>query len=169
MKAQDLKRWMTLISSCHVTFLVDCEHNFVAKYGKQRTPDSVDMVEDPWSMLSGLNLSTVVFYLQPDMSALPQLTDEDVKNAAGSLTETFLFALSHCYSNKKKEKDISYLSHRRFYEAMSFFWHRRGRMHKPFVPAIVVRCGLFGGLAIHTCGLVVCMVNYYCYCLCIGA
>ena len=138
-KARDLRRWLHLIPTCHVTFLIDCEHNFIAKYGKQRTPDSVDMVEDPWAMLTDLDLTTVVYYLQPDMSALPQLTEEDVKKATGSLTETFSFALLHCFLQKKREKTVNYLSHRRFYEAMSFYWHKRGRLHKPFVPAVVVR------------------------------
>lgn len=137
-KAQDLCQWLKLLPSAHVTFLMDCEQNFIAKFGKQRAPDAVDMVEAPWSMLTGLDLTTVVYYLEPDMSTLPQLTEKDVRKATGSLTESFNFAFFHCFMRTPKGQNGYYLSHRRFYEAISFYWHKRGRLHQPFVPAIVV-------------------------------
>jgi len=135
-KASTIRRWLSFIPTCHVTFLVDCEHNFILRYGRHRNPDSVDMVEDPWSVLTDLDLTSVVYYLQPDMTTLPQRRDEEVRKATGSLTKCFSSALDQCF--KKKEGSIPYLSHRRFYEAISFFWHKQGRMHKSFVPAIVV-------------------------------
>lgn len=134
LKARDLLRWLEQLPTAHVTFLIDTEQNFVAKFGKQRQPEVVDILEDPWSQLTDLNSSTVVYYLRPDIRAMAQLRSKDEKLATGMLTECFNFALLHCFVRKSEGQEAS-LCHRRFYEAISFFWHRRGRQHKIFLPA----------------------------------
>ena len=134
LKSRDILGWLSQIPQAHVTLLVDCEQSFVARYGKQREPELVEIVEDPWNMLTGLKTSTVVYFLQPDIRAMAQLRNKDVSEIAGMLTKGFVFALRHC-SLRRAELG---LCHRRFYEAVSFYWHRRGRQHKAFVPAVGV-------------------------------
>ena len=110
--------------------------------------DVVDLAEDPWDMLAGLNLTTVVYYLKPDVPILSQRTETGIRKAVGSLTESFNYAFSHCLTSKQKGSKTCYLSHRMFYEAISFHWHKRGRLNRLFMPAIVVS---INGL-IHCCG-----------------
>lgn len=138
LKARDLLAWLQLLPHAHVTLLIDTEQSYVAKYGKQRDPQVVDIMEDPWSMLTGINFSTVVYYLQPEARTLAQVRSKNMQ-ATGMLTEGFNFALLHCFVQKGRgERENVRLCHRRFYEAMSFYWHRRGRHHKAFVPAVRV-------------------------------
>ena len=137
LKVRDILRWLNQVPNAHVTILIDTEHDFVAKFGKQRQPEVVNIMTDPWSMLTTLNSSTVIYYLQPDVQAMAQYTDEDIKLATGMLTECFNFALLHCFVRKSKGQEII-LSHQGFYEAISFYWHRRGRQHRLFVPAVRV-------------------------------
>ena len=52
----------------------------------------------------------------------------------------------------------SELSHRQLYEAVSLYWHRRGRAHLLFVPAVqveshssVIWICYWGGLVVNAC------------------
>lgn len=157
LKSRDILGWLAQIPHAHVTLLVDCEQSFVASYGKQREPELVEIVEDPWNMLTGLKTSTVVYFLQPDIRAMAQLRNKDVSEIAGMLTKGFIFALRHCSLRRGVELR---LCHRRFYEAVSFYWHRRGRQHKAFVPAVGVSSQLFLCL----CGVFPCFcVSVVCF------
>ena len=120
-----------------MTLLIDTEQKFVAKFGKHRDPHSVDITEDPWSILTGVDFSTVVYYLQPDTRAMAQ---PHVEQTLGVLTEGFTFALLHCQVRRGRgERERMRLCHKRFYEAVSFYWHRRVRQHRAFFPAVRVR------------------------------
>lgn len=136
LKARDILGWLDQLPHAHVTLLIDTEPDFVARYGKQQSPELVDVLEDPWSLLTSLHSSTVVFYLRPDIGALAKLRDRDKgTGVAGMLTEGFNFSLPHFSLRRGVGLGVC---HRRFYEAMSFYWHRRGRQHKAFVPAVAV-------------------------------
>ncbi len=131
-------KWVELLPKAYFTFLIDCEQSFVAKFGKQRLPELIDILEDPWASLTDLHSPSVVYYLQPDSQAISRLRkDEEVELATGMLTECFNFALLHCFLRNSEGQEIN-LCHRRFYEAISFYWHRKGRQHRAFVPAVRV-------------------------------
>ena len=141
MRAQDIRGWLDKLPAAYVTILIDCEPNFVTRFGKQRDPEVVEVIEDPWSALTGINSSAVVFYLRPDIGAMAKLRERDKKmrHVVGMLTECFNFALYHFgKEGRNGGAELGAVCHRRFYEAMSFYWHRRGRQHKAFVPAVAV-------------------------------
>ena len=142
LKARDILTWLKQLPHAYITVIFDCEQNFVLHFGKQREPEIVEILEDPWRSLTSLNTSTVVYYLQPDIRAMAQLRRKDVREATGMLTRGFHFALSHCLKRRGGggAQEIR-LSHRRLYEGMSLYWHRQGRMHRAFVPAVRVRRG----------------------------
>lgn len=137
LKASDILSWLEQLPNAHFTILFDCEQNFVAGFGKQRQPKVVDIMENPWSVLTSLNSCTVVYYLKPDIRAMAELRNVDVRLATGMLTEAFTFALLHCFARKGEGQGLG-LCHKKFYEAISFWWHRKGRRHKVFAPAVMV-------------------------------
>ncbi len=140
LKSRDILTWLKQLPYAHITMLFDCEQNFVSRFGKQREPEMVEILDDPWSELTSLSTSTVVYYLRPDIRAMAQLRNKDVRQATGMLTEGFNFALRHCCSRRVPGgAQEGRLSHRRLYEAMSLYWHRRGRQHRAFIPAVRVR------------------------------
>lgn len=142
---RDIQGWLEQLPQACITLIFDCEQNFVASYGKQRDPEVVDILEDPWSVLASLNSSTVVFYLRPDISAMAKLPnrDEVVKQATGMLTGGINLALLRFSLWRRggvgggggEELGVC---HGMFYEAISFYWHRRGRQHRTFIPAVAV-------------------------------
>ena len=161
LKARDILGWLDQVPHAYVTLLVDCEPSFVAGFGKQRDPEVVDILEDPWSMLTSVDSTTVVLYLRPDIGAMAKLRDrdKDLSRVAGMLTESLTFALRHLREGGGVELGVC---HRRFYEAMSFFWHRRGRQHKAFIPAVAV--SHFTCMSLQA--LAVCVRARACMCVC---
>lgn len=144
LKVRDIHGWLEQIPQAYVTLIFDCRQNFVASFGKQRDPEVVDIMEDPWSALTSLNSSTVVFYLRPDISAMAKLQDRDetVKSAEGMLTDGINSALPQLRKGVGGGGgvELSGACHMMFYETLSFHWHKRGRLSKAFVPAVAVSC-----------------------------
>lgn len=140
LKVQDIHGWLEQLPQACFTLIFDCEQNFVASYGKQHDPEVLDIMEDPWSTLTSLDSSTVVFYLRPDIIAMAKLQDrdEDVRGATGTLTEGINFVLPRFALRRGGEGAELGVCHKMFYEAISFYWHKRGRRHKAFVPAVGV-------------------------------
>ena len=139
LKARDIHGWLEQIPQAYVTLIFDCLQNFVASFGKQRDPEVVDIMEDPWSVLTNLNSSTVIYYLRPDITAMARLQDRDeVKSASGLLTEGVNQALPHLRKSFGTGGSLSGICHMTFYETLSFYWHKKGRRHKAFVPAVAV-------------------------------
>jgi hypothetical protein len=81
LKARDIHGWLEQIPQAYVTLIFDCRQNFVANFGKQHDPEIVDIMEDPWNVLTSLNSSTVI-------TAIVRL---QVKNAS-------IEAWCHCYA-----------------------------------------------------------------------
>ena len=142
LKARDIYSWLEQIPQAYVTLIFDCRQNFVASFGKQRDPEVVEIMEDPWSVLTSLNSSTVVYYLRPDITAMAKLQDRDdkVKDAVGMLTDGINSAFPQFCLRKGVGGGVELAGacHMMFYETLSFYWHRRGRQHKAFVPAVAV-------------------------------
>lgn len=150
---------MELLPNAHVTFLIDTHQNHVAQYGKRRVPIVAEIMDDPWGELISAHSSTVVYYLRPDPTAMSHqlgLGREKKEGAElGMLTDCFVSALINCYKRYQVVvcvwKNVHYhnirfdseLSHRHIYEAVSLYWHRNGREHNLFVPAIQVRGTFF--------------------------
>ena len=135
-KAQDFYHWMKLLPSAYFTFLIDCEQSFITAFGGHHMADTVHIVRAQWRVLTGLSLTTVVHYLEPDCSC--SLTERGARGVVGRLTESFNFALSHSVLHEQKGWTRRLLSHRLFNEAVSFYWHMRGRLDKMFLPAVGV-------------------------------
>jgi hypothetical protein len=73
----DIHGWLGQIPQAYVTLIFDCRQNFVASFGKQRDPEIVDIMEDPWNVLTSLKSSTTsVWTLRLQ-----------VKNTSGLLTD----------------------------------------------------------------------------------
>jgi hypothetical protein len=141
LKARDIHGWLEQIPQAYVTLIFDCRQNFVASFGKQRDPEIVDIMEDPWNVLTSLNSSTVIYYLRPDITAMARLQDKDeVKNASGLLTDGVNRALPHLWKGGGGGGGAGSpgICHMTFYETLSFYWHKKGRQHKAFVPAVAV-------------------------------
>ena len=136
LRARDILGWLEQLPNAYFTLVFDCEPSFIANFGKQRDPEVVDIMEDPWSLLTDLGSSALVLYLRPDVGAMAKLRqrDKDTREVVGMLTESFNFALTHFQAARGEVG----MCHQSFYEAMSFHWHKRGRWHRAFVPAVAV-------------------------------
>jgi hypothetical protein len=131
----DLKYWVELLPTDYITFLVDCHQSHVVSFGKQRLPSEVEIMSSPWSALTGCH-GVVLYFCQPDPEAMWRLrgTFREDYSVFGKLTRLFVKVLISWISRRRAHNHE--ISHRLFYEAISFHWHKNGREHELFVPAI---------------------------------
>jgi hypothetical protein len=61
LKARDIHGWLEQIPQAYVTLIFDCRQNFVTSFGKQRDPETVDIIR-PYQ-------SQVIYYLHLDIKA----------------------------------------------------------------------------------------------------
>ena len=93
--ARQLLHWVELLQKACVTFLIDTHQSHVHEFGKQRQPKIVEILEDPWEMLTPTHSNTVVYFLRPDPIAMSRLQVEEKE--IGKLTANFVEVLLSSY------------------------------------------------------------------------
>lgn len=88
---------MELLPKAFVTFLIDTHQSHVHEFGKQRQPEIVQILEDPWEMLTPHHSNTVVYFLRPDPTAMSRLQGVQEEKEIGKLTKNFVDVLVSSY------------------------------------------------------------------------